>query len=154
MVELPYENKEIIAVNDGSMDRTGSILHRLAKIYPCVRIIDCKENRGKATALNLACHASRAEYLVCVDSDAILDSYAIHYLIFNFSTAVSVSAVTGNPRIRNRDTLGKIAIGRVRVDYRRNQTCSAPIQESYDGLRRCGCFSQKGFGTSNYGTPI
>ena len=106
MVELPYENKEIIAVNDGSMDRTGSILHRLAKIYPCVRIIDCKENRGKATALNLASHASRAEYLVCVDSDAILDSYAIHYLIFNFlNSGERLGAVTGNPRIRNRDTL-------------------------------------------------
>lgn len=106
LVDLPYENKEIIAVNDGSMDRTGSILHRLAKIYPSVRLIDCKENRGKATALNLACHASRAEYLICVDSDALLDSYAIQYLVFNFlHSGERLGAVTGNPRIRNRDTL-------------------------------------------------
>ena len=47
-----------------------------------------------------------AEYLVCVDSDAILDSYAIHYLIFNFlNSGERLGAVTGNPRIRNRDTL-------------------------------------------------
>lgn len=106
MVELPYPNKEIIAVNDGSSDRTGEILHELVKRFPNLRIIDCKENRGKATALKLACFAARSEYLVCVDSDALLDDYAIHYLIHNFlHKGERLGAVTGNPRVRNRDTL-------------------------------------------------
>lgn len=106
MVELPYPNKEIIAVNDGSVDGTGAILDRLSRVHAELRIIDCKVNRGKAAALNLACHASQAEYLVCVDSDAVLDAYAIHHLIYHFLHAGErLGAVTGNPRIRNRDTL-------------------------------------------------
>lgn len=112
MHQLAYLNKEIIVVNDGSKDRTSEILHKLAKQYEELRIIDCKENRGKATALKLATFASRSEYLVCVDSDAILDPYAVHYLIYHFlHKGERLGAVTGNPRIRNRDTLlGKLQI--------------------------------------------
>ena len=106
MNKLAYPHKEIIAVNDGSSDQTGEILHKLAKDYANLRIIDVKENRGKATALKLASFASKAEYLVCVDSDAVLDEYAVHYLIANFlASGERLGAVTGNPRIRNRDTL-------------------------------------------------
>lgn len=104
--KIVYENKEIIAVNDGSKDKTGEILHKLAKQYDNLKIIDCKENRGKATALKLATFASKAEYLICVDSDAVLDPYAAHYLIYHFlHRGERLGAVTGNPRIRNRDTL-------------------------------------------------
>lgn len=104
--KIVYENKEIIAVNDGSKDKTGEILHKLAKQYDNLKIIDCKENRGKATALKLATFASKAEYLICVDSDAVLDPYAAHYLIYHFlHRGERLGAVTGTPRIRNRDTL-------------------------------------------------
>ena len=106
MEKIAYTNKEIIAVNDGSKDKTGEILHKLAKKYDNLKVIDCKENRGKATALKLATFASKAEYLICVDSDAVLDPYAAHYLIYHFlHNGERLGAVTGNPRIRNRDTL-------------------------------------------------
>ncbi len=106
MDKIAYQNKEIIAVNDGSRDRTGEILHELSKKYPNLRIIDCNENRGKATALKLACFAAKSEYLICIDSDAVLDPYAVHYLVSNFLyKGERLGAVTGNPRIRNRDTL-------------------------------------------------
>ena len=106
MQKIAYKNKEIIAVNDGSQDRTGEILHRLAMQHDNLRVIDCKENRGKATALKLATFASKAEYLICVDSDAVLDPYAAHYLIYHFfHHGERLGAVTGNPRVRNRDTL-------------------------------------------------
>ena len=106
MQSLPYQNKEIIVVNDGSTDQTRDVLRKLAVKYPELRVIDCQENRGKASALNLAALASRAEYLVCVDSDALLDQHAIYYLIYNFlNKGERLGAVSGNPRIRNRDTL-------------------------------------------------
>ncbi len=106
MDKIAYLNKEIIAVNDGSKDRTGEILHKLAKQYDNLKVIDCKENCGKATALKLATFASKAEYLICVDADAVLDPYAAHYLIYHFLyRGERLGAVTGNPRIRNRDTL-------------------------------------------------
>jgi len=106
LVKLDYPNKEVIAVNDGSTDNTSALLHKLASLYAELRIIDCKENKGKANALHLALHASKAEYLICIDSDAILDRDAPYYLIHHFfSKGERLGAVTGNPRIRNRDTL-------------------------------------------------
>lgn len=104
--KVDYLSKEIIVVNDWSNDKTSEILYELSKQYDDLRIIDCKKNCGKANALKLATFASRAEYLICVDSDAILDKYAAKYLIYNFlNKGERLGAVTGNPRIRNRDTL-------------------------------------------------
>lgn len=104
--ELSYPNFEIIVVNDGSRDRTGEIIRNLATNNERLRVIDCNENNGKANALHIATHASKFEYLVCVDSDAILDDHAPYYLIQHFlKNGERVGAVTGNPRIRNRDTL-------------------------------------------------
>lgn len=104
--KLSYPHLEIIAVNDGSSDNTGEILIGLQKQYKKLRVIDCKENRGKANALHIAAHASTSEYLLCIDSDAILDDAAPYYLIHHFlERGERVGAVTGNPRIRNRDTL-------------------------------------------------
>lgn len=104
--ELSYPIFEIIVVNDGSQDRTGEIIKTIASKYEMLRVIDCSENRGKANALHIAAHASKYEYLVCIDSDAILDDNAPYYLIQHFlKNGERVGAVTGNPRIRNRDTL-------------------------------------------------
>lgn len=112
LVGIAYPKKEIIAVNDGSKDRTPEILAQLVEQYEELRVIDCRENRGKANALHLACHASKAEYLVCIDSDAVLDPYAAHYLVYHFfQRGERLGAVTGNPRIRNRDTL----LGRLQI---------------------------------------
>lgn len=112
MTKIKYPKKEIIVVNDGSNDNTFKILRRLVQQHKELKIIDCQENRGKANALHIACHASKGEFIVCVDSDAILDPYAAHYLIYHFlHKGERLGAVTGNPRIRNRDTL----IGRIQI---------------------------------------
>ncbi|WP_414043650.1 poly-beta-1,6-N-acetyl-D-glucosamine synthase [Macrococcus animalis] len=112
LLKLDYPKKEIICVNDGSKDNTGELIKMLAEKNPEVRGIDCKENKGKANALRLALFASKSEYLVCVDSDAILDNDAPYHLIKHFfNKGERLAAVTGNPRIRNRDTLlGKIQV--------------------------------------------
>lgn len=101
-----YPNFEIIAVNDGSRDRTEDVLDELEKRYPNLRVIQCEENRGKANALHIAAHAAKAEYLVCLDSDALLDEDAPFHLIKHFlHKGERLGAVTGNPRIRNRSSL-------------------------------------------------
>lgn len=109
---LSYPDFEIIAVNDGSRDYTEKILIELAGRFSCLRVISCRENKGKANALHIAAHASSAEYLLCIDSDALLDDFAPYYLIRHFlERGERVGAVTGNPRIRNRDTLlGKLQL--------------------------------------------
>lgn len=107
-----YPNIEIIAVNDGSTDDTGAQLDRLLEEYPTLRVMHLASNQGKAMGLRVATLAAKADYLVCVDGDALLDPYATHWLMRHLLESPRVAAVTGNPRIRNRSTLlGKLQVG-------------------------------------------
>ncbi|MDT2047808.1 poly-beta-1,6-N-acetyl-D-glucosamine synthase [Priestia flexa] len=106
LLALDYPSKEIILINDGSTDGTADILKEISKKHPEVRVIQLYENKGKANALHLGAHASKAEFLICLDSDAILDQDAPYYLMYHFlHKGERLGAVTGNPRIRNRNTL-------------------------------------------------
>src|SRR5690606_12244056 len=107
-----YPRFEIVAINDGSQDDTGALLDALAARHPQVRAIHLDRNLGKANALRMGTLAARAEYLVCIDGDALLDEYACHWLVWHLCSGPRVGAVTGNPRIRNRSTLlGKLQVG-------------------------------------------
>ncbi|EFD0569332.1 poly-beta-1,6-N-acetyl-D-glucosamine synthase [Escherichia coli] len=107
-----YENIEVIAVNDGSTDKTRAILDQLAAEIPRLRVIHLAQNQGKAIALKTGAAAAKSEYLVCIDGDALLDRDAAAYIVEPMLYNPRVGAVTGNPRIRTRSTLiGKIQVG-------------------------------------------
>ncbi|MEY4729692.1 MAG: poly-beta,6 N-acetyl-D-glucosamine synthase, partial [Pseudomonadota bacterium] len=107
-----YPDFEVIAINDGSSDRTGEILDALAQDNPRLRVIHLAKNQGKAVALNTAAAMADSDYLICIDGDAILDRNAARWMLWHFLTSPRVAAVTGNPRIRTRSTLlGRIQVG-------------------------------------------
>jgi poly-beta-1,6-N-acetyl-D-glucosamine synthase len=111
LMELEYPNFEVVAINDGSRDRTGELLNALAARFPRLRVVHQLENQGKAVGLNTAALLTRAEILVGIDGDARLDPYSLHWLVRHFDEH-AVGAVTGNPRVRNRSTLlGRIQVG-------------------------------------------
>ena len=106
--KLNYPNYEIIVINDGSKDNTAEIEYALSKKYSKVRVVDSKENCGKANALDLGFMAANSEYLICVDGDSYLDKDCIRYMMAHFlnpRNGERVGAVTGNPRVRNRSSL-------------------------------------------------
>jgi biofilm PGA synthesis N-glycosyltransferase PgaC len=106
--KLNYTNYEIIAINDGSKDRTSEMLEILSKKYEKLRVIDLKTNAGKANALYLGLIASKGDFLLGLDADAYIDSNALSYMVPHFTTphyGERVDAVTGNPRVRNRSSL-------------------------------------------------
>ncbi|MCM5571526.1 poly-beta-1,6-N-acetyl-D-glucosamine synthase [Burkholderiaceae bacterium FT117] len=111
LMKSRYPNLEVIAVDDGSTDDTGAVLERLAARYPSLRVVRLLRNQGKAAALNTAATMTHAEILVCIDGDALLDPWAIHWMVWHFRWP-RVGAVTGNPRVRTRSTLlGRLQIG-------------------------------------------
>jgi biofilm PGA synthesis N-glycosyltransferase PgaC len=111
LLATTYPNFDILLVNDGSGDETRQILDGLAAQHPEVRVIHCARNQGKAIALTTAALMTPAQYLCCIDADALLDPQALSWLMVHFLNP-RVGAVTGNPRVRNRSTLlGRVQVG-------------------------------------------
>jgi poly-beta-1,6-N-acetyl-D-glucosamine synthase len=107
-----YPDFEIIAVNDGSTDRTGELLDELARDEAKLRVIHLAENQGKAMGLRMAAMVALGDFLICIDGDALLHPKAARWMMNHFLQGPRVGAVTGNPRIRTRSTLlGKIQVG-------------------------------------------
>jgi len=72
-----YPFLEVILVNDGSKDASGSICDRYAEQDPRVRVIH-KENGGLSSARNAGINAATGTYITFVDSDDWIeaDGYA------------------------------------------------------------------------------
>jgi biofilm PGA synthesis N-glycosyltransferase PgaC len=110
--ELAYPSYEVIAVDDGSTDDTWAKLVEATKRYPWLRAIRLTANQGKSVALNTGAALARSDFLVCIDGDAMLDPFALHWLMASFHSDGQIGAISGNPRIRNRSTLlGKLQVG-------------------------------------------
>jgi cellulose synthase/poly-beta-1,6-N-acetylglucosamine synthase-like glycosyltransferase/spore germination protein YaaH/peptidoglycan/xylan/chitin deacetylase (PgdA/CDA1 family) len=99
-----YPNFDIIFVDDGSKDKTFSLVQEEFKDNPKLKIFT-KVNGGKATALNFGIDNSDAEYVVCIDADTKLQQDAVSYLIAKFLNAKpeeNLAAVAGNVKVGNR----------------------------------------------------
>jgi poly-beta-1,6-N-acetyl-D-glucosamine synthase len=106
-----YPNYDILLIDDGSGDETRQILDGIAAQHSKVRVIHCARNQGKAVALTTASLMTPAQFLCCIDADALLDPEALTWLMAHFQNP-RVGAVTGNPRVRNRSTLlGRLQVG-------------------------------------------
>lgn len=97
-----YKNIEVIAVNDGSKDFTGKILDKLSEKYQKLKIIH-KTNGGKRTAVATGFSASKGKYIVLIDSDSIIDKYAIEEFMKTFSTDPEIGGVVGNGKVLNSE---------------------------------------------------
>ena len=68
---------EIILVNDGSTDRTGEILERIALRDPKVLMVDFNRNFGQTAALQAGFDHACGEIIVALDGDMENDSFEI-----------------------------------------------------------------------------
>ena len=107
-----YPSFDIIAIDDGSTDNTGRILNELSREIDQLKVITLTNNYGKAMALNAGVLASKAEFVMCIDADALLDRNALFWMVKHFQDSPRVGAVTGNPRVINKTSLlSRIQIG-------------------------------------------
>ena len=110
---LDYPNFEIIVIDDGSSDRTASVLDNLLTKAPeRLRVIYLQPNSGKAKALNMGIIFSKGNFLLSIDADCTLDPSVLKWMAWHLVQFPRVGAVTGNPRVINRTSLlGKIQVG-------------------------------------------
>jgi glycosyltransferase involved in cell wall biosynthesis len=69
---------EIIAVNDGSLDKTLDILNRLAEQDRKLKVVSYSKNVGRGMALRKGFRESSGEIIVSIDADL---SYSPHYIL-------------------------------------------------------------------------
>lgn len=112
LMRTRYPNYEVIAVNDGSTDGTGTLLDAMSREYSRLRVIHHASNQGKAVGLNTACQLAQGEFILGIDGDALVDVNAIAWMLMPMLRSERIGAVTGNPRIRTRTTLlGRMQVG-------------------------------------------
>lgn len=106
-VEYPRNKVEVIAINDGSTDRTLDRMRDVAReIEGSVRrveVVNFENNRGKR--YGMAEGAKRAEHdiVIFIDSDSFIAPGAVRHLVKYFADS-SVGAVSGHTDVWNRDT--------------------------------------------------
>lgn len=66
---LPPEEFEIVAVNDGSGDETAAIVSALCEKLPRLRLINLSQNSGKGGALKKGVLSAAGRFILFTDSD-------------------------------------------------------------------------------------
>jgi biofilm PGA synthesis N-glycosyltransferase PgaC len=103
ILALDYPNFEVIIVNDNSPDRTAAEARRFLHDVR-VRLVNKTVNEGKAMGLNDALPVCSGEIILIIDSDIVVSPQLLRCIVPHFR-APRVAAVTGNPRVRNRESL-------------------------------------------------
>lgn len=80
LVNQTYNDIEIIVVNDGSTDNSLMICEEYAKKYNNIILLSIK-NQGVSYARNLGMDNSNGDYIICVDSDDIIESDMIEQML-------------------------------------------------------------------------
>jgi glycosyltransferase involved in cell wall biosynthesis len=77
-----FKDFELILINDGSKDNSGTICDEYAINYSCVRVFH-KENGGVSTARNLGLDNAKGRWIAFIDSDDYVDADFLKLYINN-----------------------------------------------------------------------
>lgn len=68
--DYPAEKIEVIAINDGSTDRTGEIMEAMKAEYPNLTVIHFEKNLGKRHGMAAGFKVAKGEIVIQLDSDS------------------------------------------------------------------------------------
>lgn len=86
-----YQDYEILLIDDGSTDETGTIGDNLARKYEKIRVFHT-ENRGLCAARNLGLEHAKGKYIGFVDSDDLVAPNMLEALVSNMTDDVQMVA--------------------------------------------------------------
>ena len=98
LVNLKYENKEIIVIDDGSLDLTRFVASGYKKYG--VRVVS-KPNGGKASALNYGLLFAKGDIIITIDSDSMVTRDAVNMIVKAMESNPNNVAVAGNIKVLN-----------------------------------------------------
>ena len=101
LVNLSYDRKEIIVIDDGSKDKTNAIASWYKQFG--VKVLR-KENGGKSRALNYGLLFSQGEIVVTVDADSVVHRDAVDEIVKLMSNK-KIYAAAGNVKALNANNL-------------------------------------------------
>lgn len=70
---------EIICINDGSEDHSLELLNEYSQKHYNINVL-VQKNYGRSIARNRGISQAKGEYIIFLDSDDLLESYALAYL--------------------------------------------------------------------------
>lgn len=133
----PYE---ILAVDDGSSDRTPRLIAEAMRANPSLRLVRWEQNRGQAAALLDGLRLARAPVLITLDGDGQNDPADIPRLLARLEQAdmvVGIRAARSDSRLRRWMSRFANAIrGRVLGDHMSDSGCALKVfrREVVDAL--------------------
>lgn len=102
-LDYPPEKREIVIVEDGSVDNTVGICAKYARQYPSqVRLLRRSSSDGKPSALNYALKYVRGEIVGVFDADSVLERDSLSK-VFEYFEDMSIAALQGRPCAINAD---------------------------------------------------
>lgn len=118
---------ELICIDDGSTDRTKSILAKLAEEKAYLKPIFFKKNYGQSSAFDAGFQAAKGAYVITLDGDRQNDPTDIPKL----ATLIADSDLVCGIRIKRQDSINKRIISKLANTVRR-WICE-------DGVQDTGC---------------
>lgn len=130
-----------IVINDGSKDKTSKRVKSVLDKYSWLKFINCRTNRGKSGALNIALSRVKTPLTITIDADSYLYQNALKNIVERYMCdPQNTAAVAGAVLVRNsRENL----VTRVQEwDYFHGIAAVKRIQSLYQGtLVAQGAFS-------------
>ena len=123
---------EVIAVNDGSSDRTAEII----STYP-VKLLDLKVNGGKANALNKAIEIAKGDILIFTDSDSYMAPNAVSSLVKCLNENKDAQIVAGNVYIHDNHRKKGFMKYFQMIEYRTEQEITRNLQSLSGSILVC-----------------
>ncbi len=105
-MDYPYHKMRVIVVDDASTDDTLDWISKAQAIHPYnVVVIKNTINTGKALNIAKCVELSQADFVMCVDSDAVFHKDCLKHLVMGFSRCENdkVAAVGGKIGVLNAD---------------------------------------------------
>ena len=89
VLKLPFEDREIIVVDDASTDKTASIVEEFQSRHECLKLFRQSTNSGKTAAIDLAIQHASGDVVIIQDADLEYDPDEIPDIIAPIASNVA-----------------------------------------------------------------